>query len=277
MGLLNILKKREELPSDIDLDLPPAPPEIGMEEDIPIEEPVDEELMFTNKRPIKAKPSKAKEEFEELPELPPLPEEEEQGIKAPIRSYLEEPEMPPLPEEELSLEDLEEESLELPPPPEIKKEKRKGLFSFLKTKKVVEKIPLAKKKEFPEMPSLPKFEEEELSEIPPLTETEEEKEFPEIPTLPEEEIPPSPPITEQILPSREELIKKTRFIAINDFEHIQNEINNIKITLKGSEPFFAKLEEDKPARDKKYEEFRNYLDDIHKKIMFVDKNLFKGG
>lgn len=69
MAFLNFTRKREELPSDIDLDMPPEPPKM-MREDTSMEEPVDEELMLTKK---------AGPEEEELPELPPLPDIEEPG------------------------------------------------------------------------------------------------------------------------------------------------------------------------------------------------------
>ena len=106
-------KKEEELPSDIDLDVPPEPPKM-LGEEISTEGPIDEELMPG----AKIMKSKAKSKEEELPELPPLPEMEE--------------ELPPLPE----LEEKKHEELELPPPPGIKP-KKKGLFPFILLKNMI--------------------------------------------------------------------------------------------------------------------------------------------
>lgn len=79
MAFLNFTRKREELPSDIELDMPPEPPK-SMREDVSTEEPIDEELMHLNK---------SGPEEEELPELPPLPDIEEpeewgKGLELPL-------------------------------------------------------------------------------------------------------------------------------------------------------------------------------------------------
>ena len=255
MGLLNRLKKKEGLPSDIDLDVPPEPPKMGIGGEISTEEPIDEELMIPKKKLTKPKPLKAKEKLAELPQLP----EEEMF-----------PEFPPLPEEEPSF-GLKENEMGFPPPPEIKKEK-KGLFSFLKPKKVAEDL------QFPEMPPLP----EGGNEFPgmPNLPNEGEKEF-EMPPVPEE-VPFSPqpvkplkPIVKQPLPPIRKAVRKQKFITINDFQNMQDDINDIRSSLKDIDSFFAGLEENKSIRDKEYTEFHNDLQDINKKIMFVDKSLFK--
>ncbi len=399
MVFLNMLKKKDKLLSDTDLDLPPEPPKIGIEEEISTEEPIDEELTPLKKKPkLKAKVKKEKEKLPELPpppreeafafgeesldlpppqkiteekkkgffsflkpkksvekvSLPPIGKEEKQESKlslsqaelekqkipdfptskpsgfevpempAPPKfeeekelpempslpgSEKEFPEMPPLPEAEEEKEPPEmtplpeeepfvfgEEKLDLPPPPKIIEEKRKGFFSFLKPKKSVEKLSLPEigKGEFPEMPAPPKFGEgKEVAGMPGLPGA--EKEFPEMPPLPEEEgpMPPLPkeeqklpitpkpigllkPVTEPQLPlTKEEPIKKQKFITINDFEYIQNNINNAKNSLKNIDSFFVELEEDKSTKDKKYAELRNSLYDIHRKITFIDKTLFE--
>lgn len=259
MAFLNFMKKREELPADIDFDIPPEPPKM-MKEEIAIEEPIDEELM------PKAKPKKLKEKIpevkkEKLPELPPLPKEEELG---PL------PELFSLPEEKPG--ELGE--TEIPPPPEFKKEK-KGFFSFLKLKKK------AKEFELPEMPSLPEVKEEEI------------KGFPEIPSLPEIEEAPLPeekpiappieplkPVVEEPVPEVKEakLVEKPikRFITINDFKQIQGDIRGMRGVLKDVDGFLVKLEEVRGSGDREYAGLYSSLKDIQTKIMFVDKSLFKG-
>ncbi len=263
MAFLNFMKKREELPSDIDLDMPPEPPKM-MKEDFSIEEPIDEELMLVKNKPKKMKErvSKAKEE---LPELPPLPEEEELG---------ELPKLPPLPEEKgRELPPLlEGEGEELPPPPLIEKEK-KGFFSFLKPKKAVKEL------ELPELPPLP--EEEELGELPEIPSLpEEEKEFPHLseekPIIPpiehlKPEVKPIPRVKE--VKEAEKPIKK--YVTINDFKQIRADIGGIKDVFKGIDDVFTRLEEIKDSGDKEYAGLYNNLKDIQTKIMFVDKTLFK--
>lgn len=267
MAFLNFMKKREELPSDIDLDMPPEPPKM-MEEEILTEEPIDEELMPLKKtKPKKLKVKAPKEEKlpelpplpevggEEFPALPPLPEEE----KKPLPELAEK--LPPLPEEK------PEELGELPPPPQIGKEK-KGFFSFLKPKKAAEKLPLPKiEEEIPAVPPLPGAG-EEFPAIPPLPEKEEV-----LPKL-EKEI-PVPKLIEPLKPEPEKPIIKQKFITIDDFRQIQGNISDTKGILKGIDDFFTKLEEVKGIGDKEYLELNNSLQDIQRKIMFVDKTLFK--
>ena len=267
MGLLNLMGKKRELPMDIDLDMPPAPPKIGMEEETYREEPIDEELMPLNKKALKPRKIKAPKIEEELPEIPPLPE-------------MEEPELPHLPEEEEQLPQLED--IELPPFPEDvpeSKAKKKGLFSFLKPRKAVKEMPLPK---------------EEFAGLPPLPELGEEKEFPELPTLEEDmgaasigpfkeemgEVPPRIETEVHINRPREPLRQvvenvKPKFVTITNFRDIQKEINNAKSSLKGIDLFFARLEEVKNVRDKAYKEWYDSLNDIHRKVMFVDKTLFE--
>lgn len=283
-------KKEEELPSDIDLDVPPEPPKM-LGEESSTEGPIDEELM----PPAKIMKSKAKSRDEELPELPPLPEMEE--------------ELPPLPE----VEEKKHEELELPPPPEVKP-KKKGLFPFLKRKKAAKEAPLPEG--LPELPPLPEVGKEEMPPLPGeekefhLPEVE-EKEFPEIPPIPKEEkkLPPLPEIEEKELfpipekkpfappmellepevkmpeplkPRLEKAVPKVegikpelKFITLDDFKQIHNEMSNTKSILRGVDGFLTKLEEVKNNADKGYLELHNDLREIHRKIMFVDETLFK--
>lgn len=263
MVFLNFMKKREELPTDIDLDIPPEPPKM-MEEDVPIEEPIDEELMPKAKsKKVKEKALKAKKR--ELPELPPLPKMEEEELSAlpEEEEFGKLPELPPLPEEKS--EELGE--LDLPPPPEIKNEKR-GFFSFLKPKKAAKELGLPRiEEEIPEMPTFPEVS-EEFPEIPPLSK---EKEIPTIP----QSVEPLKPVAEKPMPEIKEIKPVKKFVTINDFRQIQSDIGGTKDILKGVDGIFSKLEEVKNIGDKEYVELRNGLQDIQRKIMFVDKVLFK--
>lgn len=283
MAFLNFVKRREELLSNIDLDMPPEPPKM-VEEEISTEEPIDEELMPLKKgKSKKLKVEAAKAEEEELPELPPLPELGE--------------EIPPIPEEEEKLGALpESEEYGLPAPPEEtleeldllppiypSKKEKKRVFSFFKKKMPAEKLPLPEiEEEITEMPSLPEVEGEKFPEIPSLPESEEGY----APSELEEEIPiprpeePFKPVVQKAMPEKEvELvekpIKKQNYIAIDDFRKIQEGISSTRDILKGIDGFFLELEEVKNVGDKKYLELHNILQDAQRKIMFVDKVLFK--
>ncbi|MEA2038160.1 MAG: hypothetical protein U9O94_11740 [Nanoarchaeota archaeon] len=276
MGFLNILKKKEKSSADLGLDLPPEPPK-NIGEDLPMDEPVDEELMVKPPKPKKNVP-KSKKKKDKLPELPPLPEEDELDI-------------PPLPID--SKPDIKKDELDLPPPPLIQREEKKGLFSFLKSKKKDETESLPKIEE--EMPELPK---EDIPPLPPLDVKEEmpplpmEEKMPDIPVqrpldfeehvVPKEvmpEVEEPAPIQEMQMPIPREIspkaVVKQKFITINEFQSIQGSITELKVSLKSIDSFFGKSEENKPIVEKEYSELNNSLYDIHKKIMFIDKNLFK--
>jgi hypothetical protein len=303
MGFLDFMKKKGELPADIDLDMPPEPPKMMMDE-ISAERPIDEELI-PRKGKLKVKAKVKKEP--ELPEIPPLPEMEE--------------DMPPLPKMEEDLGELPEEKnkgFDLPPPP---MEKKKGLFSFLKPKKTAKKLSLPElgmdipempplpemKGEFPEMPSMPE-EHDDFSRLPPLPKqhiSEEdryapkfEREMPikapvELPEIHAEPLKPKvepirPPVEEPIIKEpiqpiveehvhREEVpqVKRKKFITIDNFRQVQDSINSTKNTLKGVDGFFTKLGEVKHEGDTEYAGLRSSLRDIQSKIVFVDKVLFR--
>ena len=290
MGFLSLIKKRDES-LDVDLanlDLPPEPPKIGAEWDKG-NEAIDEELMPPIIKKNEAKYKKPKKEEIELPPLPKL-EELDQGIG---------PEFPTLPpEEELSQEeDIEpqslpefgelpkEEELDIPPPPMPMRQEKKPFFGFLKPKKgKAITIPVG---ELPPLDEIQEFGKDEEQELPAFPEIEEE--FKPLPEL-EEETPFAPRIEplQQIQPmTRKPSIKEeiraekiegqlSKFIRVDDFRNILNYIYEIRSYLKDDNLIFTKLEEIEAAKNKRYEELHNNLVDIQRKMLFVDKTLFKG-
>jgi hypothetical protein len=273
MSFLNIARKGGKLPSDIELDVPPAPPKMMQRADDSTTEAINEELMVP-------KPNKL---TSNLSKLPPIPK-------------IKEPELPPLPKE-------------------VEKPKKKGLFSLFKGKKEVKKDELKGfqlpdiegAREFPELPPLPKEESkfsgmpelpkednelsqlpemEEPSELPPL-QKDDGLQLPEIgepkeqSPLPVAKVAPKPvepqiytgaPVEEKN--NRVPVIGK-KFITIEDFRQIQDGISNTKNNLKDSDSSFDKLEENKNGRDKSYVDWSHSLHEMQKKIMFIDKILFK--
>ena len=250
MGLLSFKKRKDELPTDFDLDMPPEPPK-GFKGDISLDEPIDEEMMIPGKeqyrRPIMD---------EELPEIPPLPEMEDEML--PKSETMDE--LGPVLE------------------PALPEKKKKGFFSFLGSKGPAKK--------------LPEIEREGVS-LPPLPEDMGAEEFPDIPSLSEEneDMANMPEIEEGYAPKaivqqpikeakkrvKDEGAKKIKFITINDFRYIQDGINNGRASLKGVDVFFTELEDIKSDTDKRYIDLHNNLKDIQKKVVFVDKTLFKEG
>jgi len=295
MAFLDFMKKKDKGLGDIDLDMPPEPPKMGIEGGSSTKGPIDEELMPPpGAKFMKAKKRKAPKIEEELPEIPPLPK-------------LEEEKLPPLP-------DVHEEMPELPPLPDIHEEpkkkkismpkiKGKGLFGMFKKKKVEEEMPPLPHEEMPELPPLPDVhgeplpkEAEELPELPPLPE-EKEEELPELPELPEIEeapkverklpIPPTigpfkaePEEKHEVVEPVKEVVKETpvvkrKFVTIDEFRNVQSNINDARGVLKGIDAFLSEISEDKSAIDREFSEWNNCLKDIQKKILFVDKTLFE--
>jgi len=177
-------------------------------------------------------PKMLRQTFEEQPTIPELPKDD-----------FELPELPPLDDNMLS---------DLPPPPQIKKEK-KGFFSFLKTKKAPADL------ELPELPALEKI---------PSIKMEEPEEAPEPAEVEEQE-------TQTPAPAQQANVTLKRFIKLEDFRNIQDEIANAKAILRGSDELFTKLEELGALEDKSFSDLSGNLRDVHNKIMFADKSLFK--
>src|SRR3989338_6326796 len=157
----------------------------------------------------------------------------------------------------------------------------------------------AKKGEMPE----PKFEFPEKEGLPELQEPFYGLEFPEM----EEKsvpIPPvrAPPVAEpqiQPMPGEEpepEISTKTEgklfahagesagemqsartiYVKVDRFKATLGSINIIRSDLRKSEEALMKLENIKNAKDRAFDKFKASLEDLQKKLIFVDKTLFKG-
>ncbi|MBU0629165.1 MAG: hypothetical protein KKC75_08310 [Nanoarchaeota archaeon] len=284
MAFFGSKKKRGGLPDNFDLDMPPEPPKIGIEDDFSSTDSPDEELMpylkSSKKQSMPELPELPDMDEHELPELPPLPDLEEYHGSPSIPSSrydsLNSQELPPLPDMDEHQDFPKLDNFELPPLPSTQKKEKKGLFAFLKSKKAPKKMPESR---LETLPPLPDMEEHELPELPPLPhedeEIEPEHEFEEKPTPP---IRVEPQPIRQIKPQKEKKVVEqpiTRFININEFKKIQDGINSSKSSLKGIDAFFSELDSSKSHQDKKYEGIYNTFQDIHKKIQFIDKTLFK--
>lgn len=147
--------------------------------------------------------------------------------------------------------------------------------------------------EMPELPSL----EEELPMPPSLEEVEAEAKKDEFPELPEEmpreteEMPmleepkieayqePKPAQIEmpRALPKREIREGKRPFFArMESFRNALESINDSKAALKHLEESAKGLGELDLSVERGYERWQSMLNDANRKLMFVEKNLFKG-
>ena len=76
----------------------------------------------------------------------------------------------------------------------------------------------------------------------------------------------------------EQIIKSgtSMYVRVDKFKAAIGSINVIRSDLKKSEDALMKLENIKVAKDRNFEKVRSSLDDLQKKIIFIDKTLFKG-
>ncbi len=66
------------------------------------------------------------------------------------------------------------------------------------------------------------------------------------------------------------------YVRVDKFKIALDHINVIRSDLRKSEEDVMKLEGLKREKDKSFDRFKLSLDDLQKKLIFVDKTLFKG-
>lgn len=199
---------------------------------------------------------------------------------------LENIELPPLPGQPLQNPTLEEEEEffasipekkaeegypampELPPLPSEKSEKKYAAYEFEKIQ------PLPKLAEF-EIPS-PAAEEEVPEKLPPLEEAEVEG----LPAPSKRLFPKE--IEKPIIAEHEEGLEIMRrmpaaplFVHVDNYQQLINNISSIRNSLKDSDNIFLRLNEIKNTQNSTFEKFRNTLEDVERKLIFIDKSLFE--
>lgn len=123
-------------------------------------------------------------------------------------------------------------------------------------------LPEIKPSEFENMPHF-----EEFPELPPIESVPEEKE-PELTLAQKEEM-------RGELEAKE--ITQPIFVKSSQFKNVLFEINSIREKLKESETILSDLEDIKEDRESQFKKWNSQLEDIQKKLMLMDKTLFKGG
>ena len=206
--------------------------------------------------------------------------------------------------------------LDLPPaPPLLGNQTESAGYGFEENMPELPEFPELEKISAPDgMPEMPKFEfpeeemgKEEMPEFPAFPEIEESPSAypaparapmtePSIPQpmtsrpmpvseAPEEEQPmPSniyPKMGRRLFAQEKRLLRerpnvRTIYVRIDDFKSTLGSISMARGDLKKSEEALAKLENIKSAKDKSLDRAKNLLDDLQKKLIFVDKTLFKG-
>ncbi len=199
----------------------------------------------------------------------------------------------------------EEMDIELPPPPPVK-------LPSIKEEKKIKPIPEehAEAKEIPKfhLPKLPSFEKPNFSDkarelgLPDLAEL--EKDLPPVPDIEELEskLPPIREAEREELPEpdlfhvekgHEEITAgpiehhdvdhferpKPRegpiFVNVGNYKESLSNVNIIRNKIKESMDTLEKLNEIKNSKDKYFEQFRSKLEDLQRKSLYVDKNLFE--
>ena len=70
--------------------------------------------------------------------------------------------------------------------------------------------------------------------------------------------------------------QKEIYIKVDNYRTAIESINSIRASLRQSEDALMKIDGIKNSKDRTLEKFKSSLDDLQKKIIFVDKTLFKG-
>ena len=76
----------------------------------------------------------------------------------------------------------------------------------------------------------------------------------------------------------EQIIKsgKTVYVRVDEFKMVLGNINIVRKDIKKSDDALMKLENIKLSKDKSFDRVKASLEDLQKKLIFVDKTLFKG-
>lgn len=77
-----------------------------------------------------------------------------------------------------------------------------------------------------------------------------------------------------IIPIKRKHIKQT-FVKVESFKSIIDSIEEVKIKFKHEEEVFSTIIDIKNSQDQKFEKFREYLEDLQRKLIFIDKTIFE--
>ncbi len=165
-----------------------------------------------------------------------------------------------------------------------------GLFGFLKGKK--EELPLPPP---PTPPDLPPIMKGDIESIRPEMAEEYAPEMPEMPIeLSEpERLLPAPAgekevmvfdrtVPKEAMPEPEtEVVRhmpvQPTFVAVEDYKRIINDTNVVRSKLMEAENFVRRLGDLKNEEERAFDKWRSQLEDVEKKLSYVDKLIAKAG
>lgn len=167
-----------------------------------------------------------------------------------------------------------ETTLPLPPPPSEPDTPFQGDIEPIRAPAEIQEKPL--QKPTPKTQEIPEF--EPLPELPPALPAPSPQNRPPQ-TMPfEEETHEKLIYDKTINPSEDRPIihtNKPNFIAVDDYRRIITDTNHVRAKLMNAENFARKLTDIKNTEERAFEKWRNYLEDIEKKINFVDQLIAK--
>ena len=250
MGIFGFLKKGKGDTITADMDLPPLP---SMDD-------------------LGGFPEAHKEELPSLPEsfLPPLPAEFPSSV-------------PPAPKETM----IYAPKADMPmPTPQAKPEPQK-----IEVRKPIEEYESPSEEEhnenmeFPTIPEIPSEDVvpdtipplEELPEPPEYNYAPEKREIPKMEALrpePVEEIVPRY-APEEIEQKKRRLVRGPTFMKTESVRTMLENVEIIRTKFKEEDDIFFRITDIKNAQDQKYESFRQTLEDMQRKLLFIDKTLFE--
>lgn len=131
---------------------------------------------------------------------------------------------------------------------------------------------------------MPSFEDEMLPELPPALPAPDVRTYPRTPmiaTAGEEEVIYDKTIQEPVeeMPVREVVraMPKPAFVAVEDYKRIINDTNTIRSKLMDAENFVRRLGDLKNEEERSFERWRTLLEDVEKKLNYVDQLVAKAG
>lgn len=140
--------------------------------------------------------------------------------------------------------------------------------------------------ELPELPSMPEMEDMPAADVPPNpmpdfsvaqereSVVQEEPFKPKLMDVPLKVGPKLFSKGETVLRDRQ--TGRTIYVRVDRFKATLSGINIIRNDLKKSQEALAKLENIKHEKEKSFDKIKSSLDDMQKKLIFIDKTLFKG-
>ncbi|MFC1741229.1 hypothetical protein ACFL3V_01705 [Nanoarchaeota archaeon] len=263
---------KEDVPSLPDSSLPPLPTEVPAEvppkpEETKLESPKVDMLQPPEMAGLTTEPKKVEPAMPTLPEMPHIPEMPEAMA----------------PEHPVPVEGDAPKLLELPP--DIDQPEMSKLPDLEMPEEKMEAPPEQAKPEFPEVPHdamIP-------DSIPPLEGLPEAPEFtPEPEPMPIIKDEPADTIIEEhaeappavfVAPEHEPLLRRRHegplFIKTDTVKAIMDDIEQVKAKFKEEDDIFFRITDVKGAQDQHYEDFRQTLEDMQRKLLFIDRSLFE--